>query len=49
MDAPSRHRDRKDGGRFEARLAGMSDLVYVAITVAFFAASALYVRFCDEL
>jgi len=26
----------------------MSDLVYVAVTVAFFVASALYVTFCDK-
>ena len=27
----------------------MSDLIYVVIVVAFFAVSALYVRFCEKL
>jgi hypothetical protein len=29
--------------------AGMPDLLYVALTLAFFALAAAYVRFCDRV
>lgn len=37
-------------GRFESiRLKPMTDLNYIAVVVAFFVASELYVRFCEKL
>ena len=37
-------------GRFESiRLKPMTDLIYIAVVVAFFVAGELYVRFCEKL
>ncbi len=39
----------KSAGRFQPRRSGMQDMLYVAITVAFFAVSIAYVYFCDHV